>query len=85
MPCILRVNDPNGEPIGTADSQEGIKRIIEGLGPGRYRVDEISSDPFPSGHTSKRWGVKIKHGDWCVTIDRDPWHSRTDDTIDRSP
>ena len=32
MPRILRVNDPNGEPIGTADSHDGIKRAIEGLG-----------------------------------------------------
>jgi hypothetical protein len=61
MPRILRVNDPNGEPVGTADSQHGIKRVIESLGPGRYYVDEISSDPLPSGHTSRRWGVAIRH------------------------
>jgi hypothetical protein len=60
MPRILRVNDPNGEPIETADSQEGMKRVIDGLGPGRYHVHEISSDPIPSGHTSRRWGVGIK-------------------------
>jgi hypothetical protein len=49
MPRILRVNDPNGDPIGTADSQEGITCVIEGLGPGRYHVDEMSADPLPSG------------------------------------
>ena len=70
---ILRVNDPNGEPIGTADSQEGIKRVIEGLGPGRYHIDEISSDPLPSGHTSRRWGVGIKRPDGVVALDPDPW------------
>jgi hypothetical protein len=75
MPRILRVNYPNGEPIGTADSQEGIKREIEGRGPGRYHLDEISSDPLPSGHTSRRWGVGIKRPDGVVTLDPDPWPS----------
>ena len=73
MPTILRVNDPNGEPIGTADSQEGIKRVIEGLGPGRYHVDEISSDPLPSGHTSRRWGVGFKDKNSTIAIEPDPW------------
>jgi hypothetical protein len=77
MPRILRVNDPNGEPIRTADSQEGIKRVIEGLGPCRYHVDEFSSDPLPSGHTSRRWGVGIKHPDGVVTLDPDPWPMAT--------
>jgi hypothetical protein len=73
MPRIFRVNDPNGEPIGTADSENGITRVIEGLGPGRYHVDEISSDPLPSGHTSRRWGVGIKRAYGAVTLDPDPW------------
>ncbi len=73
MPSILRVNDPNGERIGSADSQEGVKRIIESLGPGRYHIDEISSDPLPSGHASRRWGVGIKRPGGSVTLDPDPW------------
>jgi hypothetical protein len=75
MPRILRVNDLNGEPIRTADSQEGIKRVIKDLGKGRYHVDEISSDALPSGHTSRRWGVGIKRPDGVVTLDSDPWPS----------
>jgi hypothetical protein len=75
MPRIPRVNDPNGEPIRTADSQAGAKRIIEYLDPGRYHVDEISSDPLPSGHTSRRWGVGNKRHDGVVTLDPDPWPS----------
>jgi hypothetical protein len=35
MPRILPVNDPKSEPIGTAETQDGIKRVFEGLGPGR--------------------------------------------------
>jgi hypothetical protein len=73
MPRILRVNDPNGDPIGTADSPEGIKRVIEGLGPGWYHLDEISSDPLPSGHTSRRWGVGFKDKNGTIAIEPDPW------------
>jgi hypothetical protein len=83
MPRILRVNDPNGDPIGTADSQESIKGSIERLGPGRYHVDEISSDPLPSGHTSRRCEFGIMRPDGVVTIDADPWPSRIDDMTDR--
>jgi len=34
-------------------------------------VDEISSDSFPSGHTSRRPGVGIKRNDGTVTIKPD--------------
>ena len=85
MPRILRANDSNGQPIGTADFQEGIKRVIDGLGPGRYHVDETSSDPLPSGYTSRRWGIEFNYGDQSVAIGRDSWPTQTDDTIGRSP
>ena len=84
MPRILRVNNSNGQPIGTADSQEGIKRVIDGLGPGRYHLDETSSDPLPSGYTSRRWGIEFNYGDQSVATGRDPWPTQTDDTIGRS-
>jgi hypothetical protein len=59
MPRIRRVNGADDEPIETADSSEGVNRILEGLGLGRYHVDEISAEPLRSGHTSRRWGVGI--------------------------
>jgi hypothetical protein len=73
MPRIRRVNDPNGEPIGTADSQESINGLIEVLGPGQYHISEISSDPLPSGHTSRRRGAGIKQYDGKGAVDPDPW------------
>lgn len=72
MPRILRVNNPDGEPIGTTESAEGVRAILEPLPPRRYHIDEISRDPLPSGHTSHRWGPGIKRGGWTVTINRDP-------------
>jgi len=80
VPRILRIKGADGEPIGTAESGQGVQRILEGLPPGRYHVDEISRDPLPCGHTSRRWGVGIKHGDGTFALDPDPWRSRTDDT-----
>jgi hypothetical protein len=73
MPRILRVNDADGDPIRTAESDEGVQRLLESLPPGHYHIDEISSDPLPSGHTSRRWGFGFKFGDQSVAIDRDPW------------
>ena len=73
MSRILRVNDRHGEPIGTADSPDGVSSIVMGLDPGRYHVDEISADPLPSRHRSRRWGIGIKHPGGMVTLDLDPW------------
>ena len=64
MSRILRVNDPDGEPIGTVLSIVSLERLLEGLPPGRYHVDEISQDLLPSGrYNSRRWGIAIIRGD----------------------
>ena len=73
MPRILRVNGVNGEPVGTDRSIHGVERILEDLSPGRYHVDEISSDPLSSGHTSRRWGIVIKRQDGSIVVEPDPW------------
>ena len=67
------MNDPQGDPVGAADQVEGPRRLVEGLGPGRYHVDEIAADPLPSGPASCRWGTAIKHPDGRVDLDPDPW------------
>ena len=59
--------------IGDADTIEAAKEIVRVQRPGRYHVDEISADPFPSGHTSHRWGVAIKRPDGSVELEPDPW------------
>jgi hypothetical protein len=73
MPRILRVNGADGDPVGTADSPDRLRSLLNGLDPGRYHVDEISADPLPSRHTSRRRGIGIKHPDGTVTLDPDPW------------
>jgi hypothetical protein len=70
---MLRVNDPQGDPVGDASDVEGLRLLAEGLGLGRYHVDEVSADPLPSGHTSRRRGFAIKHPDGRVELDPDPW------------
>jgi hypothetical protein len=35
---------------------EGVRSIVAGIPAGRYDVDEIQADPFPSGRTSRQWG-----------------------------
>jgi hypothetical protein len=42
---------------------EGIEAVIRAGSRGRYHVDHISSEPLPSGHTSRRWGTGVKWPD----------------------
>jgi hypothetical protein len=62
-----------GEGIDDADSIEGAQRIVQGQPPGRYDVDEIRAEPFPSGHTSRQWGRVIRHPDGRVEDEPHPW------------
>ena len=50
-----------GDRIGDAETIEGAREIIRGQSPGRYDVDEIRTERFPSGRTSRAWG------EWSVT------------------
>jgi hypothetical protein len=52
MPSMYCISRPGREPIRDVDSVEAVEGTIRAGGPGCYHVDEISSDPLPSGHTS---------------------------------
>jgi hypothetical protein len=54
-------------------SQDGRLITVRAAKAGRYHVDEISADPLPSGHTSRRRGVGIKRDDGTIAIEPDPW------------
>jgi hypothetical protein len=82
MSRILRVNDHHGEPIGTALSIHSLEWLFEDVPPGRYHIDEISHDPFPSDHTSRRWGIAVKRCDSSVSIARDIWANRVSTACD---
>jgi hypothetical protein len=70
MSRILRVNNPDGDPIGTAKSINGLARLLESVPPGVYHIDEISAEPLPSGHTSGSYGFAITRGDSPMSITR---------------
>jgi hypothetical protein len=70
---VYRVSHPGNDLVVDVGSATDIKTVLRSAEPGRYHVDEISSDPMLSGHTSRRWGVVINHGDGTVTMDPDPW------------
>ena len=55
------------------DSIDEVEPAIASRKPGRYHIDQISAEPLPSGHTSRRWGIGIKGTDGPVVIERDPW------------
>jgi hypothetical protein len=72
MSRVYRISKgPNfGEIV---DSLEDLEECARQNGHGRYHVDEISSDPLCSGHTSRKWGSVISRQDGTVSVDRDPW------------
>jgi hypothetical protein len=65
-----------GEGIDDADTIAGAWAIVGGQPPGRYGIDEIRAEPFPSGHTSRRWGHLIRHSDGRVEDEPHPWPDR---------
>jgi hypothetical protein len=72
---IFRISRSDDDQVVDVDSLARVDNIIGSGKPGRYHVDEISADPMPSGHTSGRWGVGMKHRDGTVGLDPDPWPS----------
>jgi hypothetical protein len=70
---IFSISRPDDAQVVDVDSLGGVEKIIGSGKPGRYHVDEISTDPLPSGHTSQRWGDGIKRADGTVVIEPDPW------------
>jgi hypothetical protein len=62
-----------GEGIADADTIEGAREIVRRQTPGRYDVDEIRAEPFPSGHTSRQWGRLIRHPGGRVEDEPNPW------------
>ena len=57
----------------SSSTNEYLKGILGYLDAGRYVVDEIASDPLPSGHTARRWGVLLKLDDGTIIEEPDPW------------
>jgi hypothetical protein len=61
MPHIYRINK-SPEVGDIVDSVEALKSFVREHGPGRYNVDEHSSDPFPGTKvTAHGWGKVIYH------------------------
>ena len=76
MSSIYRISQPGRDTMTDVDSFEAIEGVIRAGKARCYHVDEISSDPLPSGHTSRRWGTAIKRPDGHCTLDPDPWPDR---------
>jgi hypothetical protein len=76
MPTIFRISRPVREPITDVDSVKAVEGAIRDGEPGRYHLHEISAEPLPSGHTSRRWGTAIRQPDGVVILDPNPWPDR---------
>jgi hypothetical protein len=50
---LYRVSQ-RGEGYDAADTIDDAREIVRGQPAGRYDVDEIRAEPFPSGYTSRQ-------------------------------
>jgi hypothetical protein len=69
-PAPFRVSR-QGVGIDDADTINAARQIVRDQPPGRYDVDDIRAEPFPSGHTSRQWGRLIRRTGGRV--DDEPW------------
>jgi hypothetical protein len=72
---MFRISSAGQEPVTDVDKLDQIEQALQALGPVRHHVDQIKANPLPCGHTSRRWGVRIKKHDGSVTLEPDPWPS----------
>ena len=56
-PAKFRISRNGQEPSIDVDQVEAMEPALRSSKPGRYHVDEVSADPLPSGHPSRRWGA----------------------------
>ena len=73
MGSCYRVFSSDGNPIGDADSIDGVVEIARNAVPGSYRIDHISVDPGSAVPTSRTWGAVIKSRSGQITLDVPPW------------
>jgi hypothetical protein len=61
-----------GEGIDDAETIEGARQIVRGQSPGRYDVDEIGAEPFPSGlwreARQRAWWSLVCGGEFRTTV-----------------
>jgi hypothetical protein len=70
---MYRISRNGHEPMVDVEQVEAIKPEIRSSEPGRYHADQISADPMPNGHTSRRWGIAVKRSVSSASIDWDAW------------
>jgi hypothetical protein len=71
---MYRISKDTNTVIDVAQVDQ-IGPVVQAEKSGPWHIDEISADPLPPGHTSRRWGVAIKRQDGSVVIQRDSWEA----------
>jgi hypothetical protein len=73
MGARYRVFAPDGNPIGDADSIDGVVDVARSAVPGCYRIDRICAQLGSAVSTSQTWGAVIKSQKGQITLDVPPW------------
>ena len=56
MPSIYRISRKGQGPVVVVATVEAFEGGISAGKPSAFHIDEISTDPLPSGHTGRSWG-----------------------------
>jgi hypothetical protein len=57
---MFGISQNTEEPVIDVAQVDEIEPAVRGSKPGRYHFDQIEREPLPTGHTSRRSGVRIK-------------------------
>jgi hypothetical protein len=68
---MFRISKGEDGPVVDVDTFQQLVVALRAGKRGRFRIDEITRDPLPPGHTSRRWGTGAKWADGTVVIERD--------------
>lgn len=73
MPTAFCLTASDGEPIGEADTIDGLIELARNAPPGRYRIDKVSLDPDTGAPRFWEWGAIVKELDGGINLDLPPW------------
>jgi hypothetical protein len=69
---MFRVSKGTHGPVVNVNTVKQVEPAVGRAAPGHYHVDEITRDPVPCGHRSRRGGLATKRDDGSVMLERDP-------------
>ena len=69
----FRVFAPDGSPIGDVESIDEVIELARQSPPGRYQVDQVSTDIASGDQKSRTWGSVTRSNKGKIALHAPPW------------